>query len=104
MFRSTLCGGLLMKRRNAVKMLAACVGIVGLLVLPDSTSLAQSAQNQTKIVQRGLCVTCQPFGERCCALRPSIQACVQCGLSAGYNAEVQRAWCVTHQPRCARKR
>jgi hypothetical protein len=86
-----------------VKTLLAFVG-VGLLVVSANVSLAQSAQMTTKVAQRGYCVACQPFGETCCALRPSVQACIQCGVRAGYDAELQRAWCITNQPRCARKR
>jgi len=79
-------------------------GAIGFLAWTGNASLAQDAQTPIQVAQRGFCVACQPFGEKCCALRPSIKGCVQCGLSAGYREEVQEAWCRVHQPRCARRR
>lgn len=84
-----------------MKVLITLVGALSLFMLSDSPSWAQSAQKQS---HARLCLECQPFGQRCCALRPSVAACITCGVGAGYNRDVQELWCRRHQPRCARKR
>ena len=84
-----------------MKVLIALVGATSLLLLSNNPSLAQSVQKQA---QGGLCRVCQPFGGTCCALRPSIAACISCGVSVGYNRADQEDWCRLYQPRCARKR
>jgi hypothetical protein len=99
-FQATFLSG----RRISMRALLILGGAIVCLAWPGNPSLAQNAQTPIQVAQAGLCVTCQPFGETCCALRPSISACVQCGLSAGYRKEVQEAWCRVHQPRCSRKR
>jgi hypothetical protein len=92
-----------------MRALLMLVGAVGCLAWTGNAALAQTAHQTARtpiqVAQAaGYCVACQRFGESCCALRPSIKACVQCGLSAGYREEVQEAWCRVHQPRCSRRR
>lgn len=68
--------------------------IVASVLLSLTTIGAASAQGK-------LCKPCEASGEKCCGLKESVAACIQCSI--GYGFKTPEAWCRKNQPTCSKR-